>query len=199
MKPAPAPDPELLGTYDIARLCKVVPSTVVYWINTGKLEAQHTPGGHRRVTRSALAEFLKRSGLEIPAELFSRRRILIVEDELDVQRLLKRVLGKIPGVSLEVVTGGVDALVSIGKRVPDLIILDLYIPQIKGFEVCRALRMSQSTRDIQIIAISGKPLTDSERRVLQRNCNAFFRKPIDFEALTKCVAKLLNLQPAQRD
>jgi excisionase family DNA binding protein len=186
-----------LTTFEISEICEVNPTTVQNWVKEGKLKAHATPGGHRRVRREDLVKFMKEFGLPIPAELDeSRPYVLIVDDEVEVLDLLTEVL--LSGEEdLEVasVQNGVDALLKIGERNPDLLILDIRMPGMNGIEVCQKLKLGFSTKSLKIVAISGDPDPRLRERVLAVGADLFFAKPFD---MIKFRTECLNLMQSQR-
>lgn len=185
-------------THDIARFCDVYPSSVVDWINGGKLSAHQTAGGHHRVTREDLIDFLQRLNIRLPDELLSRKRIFIVDDDEDTAKLLARAFSRHPEYEVETCGDGINALIRIGQNPPDLVILDIVIPKMDGTQVCRVLKEKAETRAIKIIAISGQKLPFSEKKLVDLKVDGFFRKPLDLKELTRRAAELLRGAPAPR-
>lgn len=178
-------------THDIARFCDVFPSTAANWIREGKLTAYQTPGGHNRVSREEVVSFLRKLNIPLPAELTERLRVLIVDDDAETARVIDRAYSRHPEYETEVRGDGIDALISIGQRLPRLVVLDIALPKMDGFEVCRALKSKPETRAIKIIAISGKRIP--ERKIAEAKVDAFFQKPVDLVELLAKSAELLRL------
>ena len=182
-------------TFEVARACGVFHTTVINWVNKGKLKARHTPGGHRRIPLTDLVDFMNRFDMPIPEDLTRRaKKILIVEDDPAVQRMLKRTLQALPDVELQTCAGGLEALMAIGKAAPDLLILDIRIPQVNGIEVCRVLKSSELTRPIKIVAITGEPLPAESEAFLKEHVDGFFRKPLSTSELKTKAHELLELE-----
>lgn len=183
-------------THDIARFCDVYPSSVAKWINDGELRSYQTVGGHHRVTREDLAAFLRRLRITLPPELSSRRRVLIVDDDAEVARVLERAFGRHPELfQTEVCHDGIEALIRIGQKPPDLVILDVVLPKMDGVQVCRVLKTKPETRDIKVIAISGRSNPSTEKKLAAVKVDAFFRKPLDQDELLAKAAGLLKPDP----
>ena len=184
-------------TFQIADFCGVRPTTIIKWIKLDKLKAYVTLGGHRRVRQTELLRFLQEHEFPIPDELRApARRVLIVEDEEDVGQLLEKTLRQDLG-SLEVewVKDGIEALLSIGKRPPDLVVLDVVMPVVDGARVLSTLHSDPKTRDIKVVGISGKPLALEKLKFMQKHADAFFRKPFDLRSFSARISALLDLQP----
>jgi DNA-binding response OmpR family regulator len=123
-------------------------------------------------------------------------RILVVEDDRDIAELVARYLDK-AGFSPEVLSAGRDALASISRRAPDLIILDLMLPQVDGLEICRTLRASEKTAAIPIIMLTARA-EESERIVgLEMGADDYIAKPFSPGELVARVRALLRR--AQRE
>lgn len=179
-------------THDIARFCGVYPSSVVNWINSGKLKSFQTAGGHHRVTKEELLAFMRQLDIPIPVEVAGRARILIVDDDEEFALAAKRAFAPYAD-RYEAMTcaDGVDALIRIGQTPPDLIILDMVMPKMDGLQVCKVLRARPETRRIKVIAVSGKKLAVSERRLEEAGIDAFLRKPVDIAELIQTAVSLL--------
>ncbi len=170
-----------LTTFEISQICEVNPTTVQNWIRDRKLKAHVTPGGHRRVLRADLIRFMETFGMPIPPELTnSPSFILIVDDETDMIELLTAAL-RSGGQEVDVAgtQGGVEALLMIGERRPDLLILDIMMPGMNGIEVCEKLKSHPQTRKLKIVAISGDHNPSLRERVLAAGADLFFTKPFD--------------------
>ncbi|MBI5246260.1 MAG: response regulator [Elusimicrobia bacterium] len=185
-------------THDIAKFCDVYPSSVMHWINGGKLRTQRTAGGHHRVTREDLVAFLRGLNIRIPDELVARRRVLVVDDDAELAKVVARAFSRRAEYEVETCGDGINALIRIGQQPPNLVILDIVIPKMDGIQVCRVLKSQPKTKDIKIIAISGQKLPFSEKKLLDLKVDGFFRKPLDLKELTALAAELLRVETSPR-
>jgi DNA-binding response OmpR family regulator len=118
-------------------------------------------------------------------------RILIVEDDPDIAQLVARYLDK-AGFTTEIATSGRDALQVVGVRPPDLLVLDLMLPQIDGLEVCRVLRAGATTSALPIIMLTARA-EESERIVgLELGADDYLAKPFSPGELVARVRALLR-------
>jgi len=118
-------------------------------------------------------------------------RILIVEDDPDIAHLVIRYLDK-AGFSTEHVASGREALQTITARPPDLLVLDLMLPQVDGLEICRRLRAGEATADIPIIMLTARA-EESERIVgLEIGADDYLAKPFSPNELVARVRALLR-------
>jgi excisionase family DNA binding protein len=185
---------EFFTTFEISQICGVNPTTVQNWVKGKKLKAFTTPGGHRRIRREDLISFLNEFGMPVPAELDQRSPlIMIVDDEKDIVDLLEDLM-KSGDDALEVAraASGVEALLTIGECKPDLLILDIMMPGMNGYEVCQKLKSSPGTRNIKIVAISGDHDASVREQALKSGADLFFAKPLKMVEFRKQCFKLLK-------
>jgi two-component system OmpR family response regulator len=180
-------------TFKISQICGVNPTTVQNWIKENKLKAFQTPGGHRRVQSEDLIAFLKKFGMPIPPELDQKAPlILIVDDEKDILDMIGDLMqSEDRDVEVAKAQSGVEALLMIGERKPDLLILDLKMPGMNGYEVCHKLKSSPGTRNIRIVAISGDHSKAVEERIMKTGADLFFTKPLDIVEFRRSCFTLL--------
>jgi two-component system alkaline phosphatase synthesis response regulator PhoP len=118
-------------------------------------------------------------------------RILIVEDDPDIAQLVARYLDK-AGYTTERVASGREALQAVAVRIPDLLVLDLMLPQVDGLEVCRLLRANETTAGIPIIMLTARA-EESERIVgLELGADDYLAKPFSPNELVARVRALLR-------
>ncbi len=119
--------------------------------------------------------------MPVPEELAPKSpRILIVDDETDVLDLLSSVMqNDEEPIEIATARSGVEALLLIGERAPDLLILDIKMPGMNGFEVCQKLKANPRSRNIKIVAISGDTDPATRARILEAGADVFFTKPLN--------------------
>jgi DNA-binding response OmpR family regulator len=118
-------------------------------------------------------------------------RILIVEDDPDIAQLVAHYLVK-AGFTTERISSGRDALASIASKPPDLVVLDLMLPQVDGLEVCRAVRSDKHTAAVPIIMLTARS-EESERIVgLELGADDYLAKPFSPNELVARVRALLR-------
>lgn len=184
-------------TFQISKICNVTHRTVLSWINQGKIKAFKTPGGHSRVREEDLFDFLKQYNIPIPATLKELTvDVLIVDDEPDILSLIEQNILQHAELKNRVVThksqNGIDALMYVGKNTPRIVILDICLPHIDGFEICKRIRENKETSDCYIIAISGYNCEESQKKALAAGANEFFPKPFNFNDLCSSVAVIVK-------
>lgn len=183
----------------VGKMVGADPSSVNRWIDSGKLNAYRTPGGHRRVLYDDLVVFLQQCGMPLPDELLpENKRVLLVDDDDAFLRTTRRALLR-ADKSLEVETcnSGVDALIHIGAHKPDIVVLDASMSGIDGVDVCQRLQSSADTRGVMIIAVTGKPSPSLEKRLLGAGAAAFLPKPVKAAALVDAFGQLKTYRRAR--
>ncbi len=187
---------KIYTTYQIGKFCQVNIRTVIRWIETGKLKAYTTPGGHRRVKWSDLINFLTQNRMPIPKELEEgrKKKILVVDDDPDFLEIAEKVLQKIPDVEIKTTSSGFDAGILVAEWNPDLILLDFIIPDLNGFEVTKKLKSNPKLKKIPIIAVTG--ITDPKKleEVKRSGVDAVITKPIQPDSFIKKVDKYLYMK-----
>lgn len=180
-------------TGEIAAFCHVTINAVKKWIASGKLTAFRTPGGHFRVNREDFLLFIEKYKLEIKDEMFpDRKKVLIIDDEEDVITYIKGALEALNmGYIVETAGDGYEALIKVGDFKPELLVLDIRMPKIDGFEVCRRIKGDKSTRDIKILAVTAYGKDDIDR-ILQCGADYCLPKPIRLKEFQKNVQRLLK-------
>lgn len=181
------------STREAAERLGVSLRTVQLWSEAGVLRAWKTPGGHRRILLSSVEELLRKRGGELARRAESDRyQVLIVEDEPDFRHLFELHLGSwgLP-IELHSVPSGFDALVRIGAARPDLLITDLRMPGIDGFEMIRALQASEAISDLEVIVVTALTQhTIAERGGLPDRITVL-HKPLRFEDLRHRLMQLI--------
>ncbi len=119
-------------------------------------------------------------------------RVLIADDEPIVRQLLREILSIDPALSFVEAVDGAKALEAARAAYPQLIILDVMMPEMDGLEVCRRLKADAILRAIPVIIITAHFASDSEQTARQAGAEAFVRKPFDEEILLATVARLLQ-------
>lgn len=185
-------DEKVFTPIEVARLINVHVKSVANWIRQGRLQAYRTPGGHNRITRTAILRFLNEQKMPIPDALGDpRRRILIVDDDPIVAEVVASAL-RDQGDRYEVstVNNGIQALMEIGKQLPDLMILDIFMPELNGFEVCRQIKENPERSHLRILSVSGEHDPAVREKILACGADAFLEKPLDLLELRRQIEAL---------
>lgn len=174
---------DYLTPNEVARMLMVSPITVRQWASKGLLDATTTAGGHRRFTREAVQQFAQERGIRLPREADgSVRRLLVVDDDRQLNRFLVELLhawSRRMGREIEVdcAFDGFEAGTKVHTFDPDVVLLDLMMPGVDGFEVCRQLKSDARTSHIRVVAMTGYYSPDRVQKILAAGADRFIRKP----------------------
>lgn len=125
-------------------------------------------------------------------------KVLLVDDEAQIVELLEAYLADIPGVATVGASSGQDALAKVAADPPDLILLDIMMPRMSGFEVCKKLKANPATKDIPVIMVTALYEESDVERGLEVGTNDFVTKPLNRVDLVTRVKTLLRLRHAQK-
>ncbi|HEY3059244.1 MAG TPA: response regulator [Chloroflexota bacterium] len=118
--------------------------------------------------------------------------ILIGEDEPDNQIIMQTVVESLVGARAEVASDGLAVLASVERERPRMILLDLMMPGLDGFQVTRQLKADPSTADIPIVAVSALARPDDREAALAAGCDNFVRKPFELDELEALINSYLT-------
>jgi excisionase family DNA binding protein len=191
-------DQKYFSTSEIAEMLEVNRYTVSLWIDHGEMKAMITPGGHKKVSRDEVIRFIKIRGGVVPEELQTEKekKIFIIDDEQDVSRFLSKCINLVyTGIKSEIFNNPVPALMEIGKSMPDMVILDIFMPDMDGINVCRMIREQKESENIKIIAMSGKQERSLTKRAIEAGADEFYFKLSPIEELMRAISKHLGIEP----
>jgi excisionase family DNA binding protein len=172
-------DPEWLTLGQAARFLGVAQSTIRKWSDQGRVPAFYTPGGHRRYRRADLEAFLDRSG---PGRSKEGPVVLLVDDDERVREVV-RVTLELEGYSVSEAGSAEEGMEVIEERKPDLILLDVMMPHVDGWEMLRRIQERHGAGAIPVVMFSGKVDEHSEREAASRGAYGFVGKPFDLQQL----------------
>ena len=188
-------------TREAAALLGVSLSTAQNWAESGLLESWKTEGGHRRISRESVQKLIADpivNGMHKPLDQaavsgLQALQILVVEDDPLLLKLYKARLSawKIPTV-VETASDGFEGLVKVGLQRPDLLITDLQMPHIDGFQMINSLAQIADCSTMQIVAVTGLSIQDIASSALPTTVRVF-TKPVPFNDL-ESIAELLASQ-----
>jgi len=120
----------------------------------------------------------------------SGRKILIVDDNQDSRELVLKVL-KNKGYQLSEAIDGEEALARVALDKPDLILMDISLPKIDGYEVTRRLKGTEKYKAIPIIALTAHAMKGDREKALAEGCNGYIPKPINVRELPRIIEEFL--------
>lgn len=183
-------------THEVSKFCGVYPTTVINWIEERKLPAYTTPGGHRRIKRDDLVNLMKKNNMPIPEELAKedKFRVFVIDDDPKILKMIKTVLSGEEDFEVSTAESGFHAGLKISNWLPDIILLDMLMPEIDGYEVSRQLKSDERTRDIPIIAVTVLKEAKEIKKMHSCGITDYISKPFKSEELVRKVKKHLLIE-----
>lgn len=190
---APPPDPpaavprhEFLTPTEVADRLLIAPVTVRLWASKGLLPSVSTPGGHRRFRRQDVEAFIAKRRLLEPSDRAAPSRMLIIDDDRQFARYLSKLLARrAASVHVDVAHDGFSAGIKCEAMRPDVVTLDLHMPEMNGFEVCEMIRASFGKSKPRIVALTGFPSEENTRRVLAAGADSCLSKTSSMSVLLR--------------
>ena len=173
----PSGEPEWLTLGQAAKFLGVAQSTIRKWSDQGRVPAFYTPGGHRRYRRRDLEMFVDRSG---PAGKSGGPLVLVVDDDARLREFM-RVNLEIEGYTVRESENAEQALDAISNEAPDLVLLDVIMPGVDGWELLQ--RLQERHGSIPVIMFSGQVDEQSAAEAEERGARGFVGKPFDPQEL----------------
>jgi excisionase family DNA binding protein len=184
-----------LSVGQVAQICRVSKKTVLNWIYDGAMKAFTTYGGHYRVWPANVKKFLDETGMDIPFDFVDDRttHILIIDDETSYTKMLKNaIMSELSGVEVTTTDDGYEGLMLIGEIKPKLVILDIKMPRLDGFQVLELLRDRRPDHEVRIMVISGY-LDKSTREQLSKTiADTALDKLTDINTIVRTIVQLLS-------
>lgn len=195
---------DVLTVYKAGKYCNVSSQTIINWIESGHIIAYKTVGGHRRIKRDILEAFMKKQGIPIPVQAAApdtetRKRILVVVDDPIIVETIVQALEE-DEHNYEVISAsdGFEAGLQINHFHPHVLILDIMMPDIKGYDVCEKIKSDPATRDIKIIILSAYLDEEKFAWMKEHGADVCFSKPLPLAQLKQEISKLLKMESASR-
>ena len=183
-------------TGEAAKICKVSQQTIIRCFDNGQLKGFRVPGSRfRRIPREALYKFMKDNGIPTDALESGKRKVLLVDDDPDLVEMMSKVLEDDGRFEVRVAGNGFDAGMMVKEYRPDLIVLDVMLPDINGKEVCQRVRSDPNLEDVRILCISGMIEDDKIHELRLAGADDFLHKPFDIEELIDRMCGLLEMEP----
>ena len=183
-------------TGEAAKICKVSQQTIIRCFDSGQLKGFRVPGSRfRRIPRDVLYKFMKENGIPTDALESGKRKALIVDDDEELVELIRDALEADGRFEVRVANNGFDAGMMVKEYHPDIIVLDVMLPDINGKEVCQRVRSDESLDDVKIVCISGMVEDDKIGELKESGADKFVQKPFEIESLIDEMCYLLDVEP----
>ena len=181
-------------TGEAAKICKVSQQTIIRCFDSGQLKGFRVPGSRfRRIPRELLFHFMKENGIPTDALESGKRKVLLVDDEEDLIEVLQDAFVRDGRFEVRTANNGFDAGMLVKDFMPELVVLDVMLPDINGREVCTRVRSDSNMDEVKIICISGMVEADRIKDLMEAGANEFIQKPFDAEKLLERACLLLAM------
>lgn len=184
-------------TGEAAKICKVSQQTIIRCFDSGQLKGFRVPGSRfRRIPRDVLYKFMKENGIPTDALESGKRKSLVVDDDEELVELIRDALELDGRFEVRTANNGFDAGMMVKEYRPDILVLDVMLPDINGREVCQRVRSDSALDDVKIICISGMVEQDKVADLRAAGADEFMQKPFEVEKLVERMCQLLDVEPA---
>jgi CheY-like chemotaxis protein len=204
---------KLLKISELAKLCYVMTSTIRHYTDMGLLKiAGYTAGGHRLYSKKDCLERIKKiqafsqRGLtlcEVKQELDGQshvKKILIVDDDPDVvEFILELIKTRFPHFEVPTAMDGFSAAQLLYEFFPNLVILDIMLPGVNGFEICKKIRTDPKLSGTAVLAITGFETPEIQKKIESCGANDYLAKPMSVSVLCHKIEKLLGLAEVSKN
>jgi excisionase family DNA binding protein len=182
-------------TGEAAKICKVSQQTIIRCFDSGQLKGFRVPGSRfRRIPRDVLYRFMKDNGIPTDALESGKRKAVVVDDDEELVELIRDALANDGRFEIRTANNGFDAGMIVKEYRPDVIILDVMLPDINGREVCQRIRSDSTLDDVKVVCISGMVEADKIDELKAAGANDFIQKPFEVEHLIEAICKLLDME-----
>ena len=182
-------------TGEAAKICKVSQQTIIRCFDNGSLKGFRVPGSRfRRIPREQLFAFMKDNGIPTDALESGKRKILVVDDDEELVELLVDVFERDGRFETRNANNGFGAGMLVKEFRPDLVVLDVMLPDIYGKEVCQRVRSDSSLESVKIICISGMVEQDKIADLRAVGADDFMHKPFTVDKLLERACDLLEIE-----
>jgi excisionase family DNA binding protein len=186
---------DVYTTGEAAKICKVSQQTIIRCFDSGQLKGFRVPGSRfRRIPRAELFMFMRDNGIPTDALESGKRKIMVVDDDVALVELITDMLERDGRFEVRSVNNGFDAGMMVKEYHPDLLVLDVMLPDINGKEVCQRVRGDSTMDDVKIICISGMVEQDKIEDLRQSGANEFLQKPFEMDTLIERMCGLLDME-----
>ena len=184
-------------TGEAAKICKVSQQTIIRCFDNGTLKGFRVPGSRfRRIPRDQLYAFMRDNGIPTDALESGKRKVLIVDDDQELVELLTDVFDRDGRFEIRTANNGFAAGMLVKEFRPDLVVLDVMLPDINGKEVCQRVRKDENLEAVKIICISGMVEQDKIAELKAAGANDFMHKPFNVDRLLDRACDLLEIERA---
>lgn len=179
----------------VAKICHVSKKTVLNWIYKDALKAYTTYGGHYRIWPGDLREFMVKAGLDVHFNFIDERQtsFLIIDDDANYAFVLKEIIcTEFPTANVIITDDGYEALLLIGEKKPHVVILDLKMPKIDGYQVLELLKTRKRDYSFKVVINSGFIDAQARERLAGSIADDIWEKGKSTSEIRQELKELLN-------
>jgi len=181
-------------TGEAAKICKVSQQTIIRCFDNGTLKGFRVPGSRfRRIPREHLYAFMKDNGIPTDALETGKRKVLLVDDDVELVELMQDVFQRDGRFDIKTANNGFDAGMFVRDFRPNLVVLDVMLPDINGKEVCQRVRSDSNLSGVKIICISGMIEQDKIADLRTAGADDFMNKPFAVDDLLARCCQMLEM------
>lgn len=186
-----------LSVGQVAEICRVSKKTVLNWIYDGGLKAFTTYGGHYRIWPANIKKFLDSTGMDIPFDFVDDRttHILVIDDDPDFSNILKSAIAtELPDVEVTTTDDGYEGLMLIGELKPQLVILDIKMPKLDGFQVLELLKHRKTEQEPKVLVVTGYLDAETKQQLSKTIADHWIDKVNDISTMIKTISAYIRYE-----
>ena len=181
-------------TGEADKICKVSQQTIIRCFDNGSLKGFRVPGSRfRRIPREQLFSFMKENGIPTDALESGKKKLLVVDDDEELVELMVDTFSRDKRFEIKTANNGFGAGMLVKEFRPDLVVLDVMLPDINGKEVCQRVRNDPTMKTVKIICISGMVEQDKIADLMAAGADDFMNKPFSVDLLLKRGCEMLDM------
>lgn len=192
--------PRSYSTIEVAKRLGISLQTVQRWVDSGQLKAWKTPGGHRRIDAQNAEALFAQNGQASspltpertsPGATPAPTEVVIVDDDLGDRELLAALVQEaLPSARLRIASNGFQGLVMIAKFAPEVVVTDVHMPHMDGFEMIRNVLADAQTRPRLMIAVSARSIKELTEFGQLPSEVLLLQKPLERDAFIKALQSI---------
>ena len=200
----------LLTTNEAADLLGIARTSLINWLKKGELQSSTTPGGHRRFQLEELISFAEKRGFKLNQEILAKfdiaeesdeadsvysavkSKVLLVDDDADFRQFAHDCLEIAGSFEVKEATNGIEAALTIGSWMPDLVLLDLRMPGMNGIDFCKEMKSKEEFKKVKIVIMSAYSTTESLEETEGLDIQGVLQKPIGIKDFVDTIKGILK-------
>jgi excisionase family DNA binding protein len=187
-----------MRTGEAAEYLDVSKASITNWVRSGQLKASTTPGGHYIFTREILDEFALERGMLPPTsdatDRIGKYKILVIDDDEAFRLFVRESLDAFTGYDLQEAEDGMQGALLTGTWRPDMVIVDLRMPNMNGVEFCEFIKKDPEMSNVKLVVVSAYLAPEVREAVDILGVDAVLDKPVRLGRFVATIGKLADLE-----